>query len=78
MQSMGIRGRILRGLLGRGEFFCPFSFFVWVISYTNEHSFGWVNASYVYGMQICNVHMRRALGTCTPYDTYAKMTEHGL
>lgn len=29
-------------------------------------------------MQICNVHMRRALGTCTPYDTYRKMTEHGL
>lgn len=46
--------------------------------YTNTHSFGWVNASYVYGMQICNVHMRRALGTCTPYDTYRKMTEHGL
>ncbi len=46
---------------------------------TNEkHSFGWVNASYVYGMQICNVHMRRALGTCTPYETYHKMTEHGM
>ncbi|KFZ18635.1 hypothetical protein V502_04016 [Pseudogymnoascus sp. VKM F-4520 (FW-2644)] len=42
-----------------------------------REGFGWVNASYVYGMQICNVHMRRALGTCTPYETYHKMTEHG-
>ncbi|OBT50329.1 neutral trehalase, partial [Pseudogymnoascus sp. 24MN13] len=41
-----------------------------------KEGFGWVNASYVYGMQICNVHMRRALGTCTPYETYHKMTEH--
>jgi hypothetical protein len=77
---MGIRGWILRGLLRRGEFFVFFCFFSW--SGENEankqHSFGWVNASYVYGMQICNVHMRRALGTCTPYETYHKMTEHGL
>lgn len=37
--------------------------------------FGWVNASYVYGLQIVNAHMRRALGTLTPYDTFIKAIE---
>lgn len=36
------------------------------------HRFGWVNASYVYGLEILNAHMRRSLGTITPYDTYKK------
>lgn len=39
------------------------------------HRFGWVNASYVYGLQIVNAHMKRALGACTPYDTFHKATE---
>jgi hypothetical protein len=34
-----------------------------------------VNASYVYGLQIINAHMRRALGTLTMYDAYAKATD---
>lgn len=34
--------------------------------------FGWVNASFVYGLEILNAHQRRALGTITPYDTYNK------
>jgi alpha,alpha-trehalase len=34
--------------------------------------FGWVNASYVYGLQMVNAHMRRALGTLTPYETFIK------
>jgi alpha,alpha-trehalase len=34
--------------------------------------FGWVNASYVYGLEILNAHMRRSLGAITPYDTYHK------
>lgn len=38
-------------------------------------SFGWVNASYIYGLQIVNAHMRRALGTLTPYDTFIKAVE---
>lgn len=38
-------------------------------------SFGWVNASYVYGLQIVNAHMRRALGTLTPYETFSKAVE---
>lgn len=37
--------------------------------------FGWVNASYVYGLQIVNAHMRRALGTLTPYETFVKAIE---
>jgi alpha,alpha-trehalase len=34
-----------------------------------------VNASYVYGLQIVNAHMRRALGTLTPYPTFIKAIE---
>lgn len=42
---------------------------------TSSHRFGWVNASYVYGLQIVNAHMRRALGTLTPYETFVKALE---
>lgn len=34
-----------------------------------------MNASYVYGLQLVNAHMRRALGTLTQWDDYAKATE---
>jgi hypothetical protein len=37
--------------------------------------FGWVNASYVYGLSFIPMHMKRALGTLTPYETFAKATE---
>lgn len=40
-----------------------------------KEGFGWVNASYVYGLQIVNAHMRRALGTLTPYETFSKAVE---
>lgn len=40
-----------------------------------NNRFGWVNASYVYGLQITSAHMRRALGTLTPYSQYAKATQ---
>ena len=36
--------------------------------------FGWVNASYVYGLQIVNAHMKRALGAITPWDAFQKAT----
>jgi len=39
------------------------------------YRFGWVNASYIYGLQIVNAHMRRALGTLTPYETFIKAVE---
>ena len=31
-----------------------------------------MNASYVVGLSLITIHMRRALGTLTPYDTFAK------
>jgi alpha,alpha-trehalase len=37
--------------------------------------FGWVNASYVYGLEILNAHMRRSLGAITPYETYKKAVD---
>ena len=45
-----------------------------------REGFGWVNASYVYGVTIVNTHMKRALGTCTPWETFRKATgsEDGL
>ena len=44
------------------------------MTYT-RYSFGWVNASYVYGLTIINAHMKRALGTLTPWETFKRMTE---
>ncbi|KAL2866616.1 alpha,alpha-trehalase [Aspergillus lucknowensis] len=37
-----------------------------------REGFGWVNASYVYGLDILNAHQRRALGAVTPWETYDK------
>jgi hypothetical protein len=50
---------------------------VQLVTLTNTMSgrFGWVNASYVVGLSIINIHMRRALGTLTPYETFAKATQ---
>lgn len=42
------------------------------------YRFGWVNASYVYGLTIVNTHMKRALGALTPWETFHRMTEQGL
>lgn len=35
-----------------------------------KEGFGWVNASYVYGLQFLGQHMRRALGTLSPYERF--------
>lgn len=37
--------------------------------------FGWVNASYVYGLNIIDARMRRALGAITDWETFSRMTE---
>lgn len=42
----------------------------WCVLITSR--FGWVNASYVYGLQTITAHMRRALGTLTPYETFSR------
>ena len=42
-------------------------------------SFGWVNASYIYGMTLLTAHQRRALGALTKWDDYEKaMSNLGL
>ncbi|KAF2186150.1 glycoside hydrolase family 37 protein [Zopfia rhizophila CBS 207.26] len=40
-----------------------------------REGFGWVNASYIYGLQLVSPHMKRALGALTTYDTFLKATE---
>ncbi|KAI1972246.1 alpha,alpha-trehalase nth1 [Ophidiomyces ophidiicola] len=40
----------------------------------SREGFGWVNASFLYGLQFLNAHMRRALGACTPYETFSRAT----
>ncbi|RYP69649.1 hypothetical protein DL770_008194 [Monosporascus sp. CRB-9-2] len=37
-----------------------------------KEGFGWVNASYVYGLQFISTDMKRALGALTPYDTFER------
>ncbi|KAJ6257860.1 neutral trehalase [Drechslerella dactyloides] len=36
-----------------------------------REGFGWVNASYQYGLEMINSHMRRALGALTPPETFS-------
>ncbi|KAF2458665.1 neutral trehalase [Lineolata rhizophorae] len=43
-----------------------------------REGFGWVNASYVYGLQLLRAHARRALGTCTTWDVFSKATEEDV
>lgn len=40
--------------------------------------FGWANASYVVGLQMLDAHMKRALGTMTPWETFYKATKMRL
>ncbi|KAL5373240.1 hypothetical protein DPSP01_012871 [Paraphaeosphaeria sporulosa] len=35
-----------------------------------REGFGWVNASYIYGMTLISAHMKRALGALTTWDTF--------
>ncbi|KAF2871648.1 neutral trehalase short isoform [Massariosphaeria phaeospora] len=35
-----------------------------------REGFGWVNASYIYGLTLVSAHMRRALGTLTTWDKF--------
>jgi hypothetical protein len=45
------------------------------INNTNDNQ---VNASYVYGLSLIPIHMRRALGTLTTWETFSKATEVNL
>ncbi len=71
MPSTGTRVLTLKGLLPKGEFWSDGL----LEDLLMRCSFGWVNASYVYGLQITNAHMRRALGTLIPYDKFMAATE---
>lgn len=42
--------------------------------FTDLYSFGWVNASYVYGLTMVNAHEKRAIATLTPWSQYARAT----
>jgi hypothetical protein len=46
--------------------------FFFLKSLTNDHSFGWVNASYVYGLQHIDAHCQRALGTLSTWEQLFK------
>jgi alpha,alpha-trehalase len=39
---------------------------------TDNNRFGWVNASYIYGLTMLSAHQRRALGALTDWDSYEK------
>ncbi|CAK7234756.1 alpha,alpha-trehalase nth1 [Sporothrix curviconia] len=41
-----------------------------------KEGFGWVNASYVYGLQLIGSHARNALGTMTPWESFTNAIEH--
>ncbi|OKL64493.1 Neutral trehalase [Talaromyces atroroseus] len=45
---------------------------------SSKTGFGWVNASYVYGLEILSAHQRRALGAVTPYETFSKAIDQQL
>jgi len=41
--------------------------------------FGWVNASYIYGLTSVSAHMRRALGALTKWETFEQaMSDLGM
>ena len=42
-----------------------------IISLTN-YRFGWVNASYMYGLQLVDAHCQRALGTLSTWEQLYK------
>jgi hypothetical protein len=71
MPSMEIKVLTSKELLLKGEF-CSDHL---PESLLTRFSFGWVNASYVYGLQITNAHMRRALGALIPYEKFMAATE---
>ncbi len=40
--------------------------------------FGWVNASYVYGLNKIDSSMKKALGVGVPYESYAEALAMGV
>ena len=72
----GNQGSDFKGVATEGyEMLSPLSP---LISLTLTRRFGWVNASYVYGLTFVNNHMKRALGTLTPWETFQRQTENSV
>ena len=73
MPNTATRAWTSRALRRKGKYLLP----IWnrVLFFLTIHSFGWVNASYVYGLQLVNAHMKRALGTLTEWEDYARATQ---
>ena len=67
MPSTETKALTSRVLLLKGKLTLPSSCFI-----TNNHSFGWVNASYVYGLQHIDAHCQRALGTLSTWEQLYK------
>lgn len=74
---MGIKAVISRGSLEKGKtIHLPFRSDCGDADlFLIRKRFGWVNASYQYGLTIVSTHMKRALGTCTPWETFRRATE---
>lgn len=72
MPNMETRVLTLRGSLQKGKCSTRLEH---LGSRLTLQSFGWVNASYVYGLQIATAHMRRALGALIPYEKFSAATE---
>lgn len=74
MQSMETRASPSREHLVRGKFYIQVLYLCIsqnpVINISRR--FGWVNASYVFGLEFLNAGMRRALGAITPWETYSR------
>lgn len=68
---MAIKVPTSKGSLVKGELWMHRG----IVDVADGDRFGWVNASYVYGLSFLPMHMKRALGTLTPHETFAKATE---
>ena len=66
--SMETKAAISRVYLAKGMY----SSTCLIIIILTYHRFGWVNASYMYGLELLSAHMRRALGALTDWDSYEK------
>jgi hypothetical protein len=68
MPSTETKASTSRVLLLKGKLIFP----PFLVHLANDYSFGWVNASYVYGLQHVDAHCQRALGTLSTWEQLYK------
>lgn len=74
---MATRAATSRACLAKGKQFTTHFYPQYTV--LTPTRFGWVNASYIYGMTLLSAHQRRALGALTKWDDYEKaMSNLGL